>query len=100
MEGEKMKRSAFKWLLGISIAVLVFIAVNMVVFWALGNATGALASALMSIKSDSFAFNGITFFEFCSNFIGSPMFYVSIVAVISLITSIVLLIITRKNKRS
>lgn len=95
-----MKRKVFKLMLGISIALLLFIAVHMVIFWALGNATAALASALMSIKSDSVTFNGITFFEFCSNFIGSPMFYISIVAVISLITSIVMLIITRKNKKS
>lgn len=44
--------------------------------------------------------NLFPFFEFYKSFVGSPMFYISIVAVISLITSIVMLIITRKNKKS
>ena len=95
-----MKRSVWKWILGISIALLLLIGVYLVIFWALGNATGALASALMSINSDSFTFNEITFLEFYSNFIGSPMFYISLVPIISLIMSIVMLIITRKKRKS
>ena len=92
-----MKRKVFKWMLGISIALLLFIVVYFVVFWSLANAGMALASALMSYAEHAPQYNYITLFEFYSNNIGSPMFYISIVAVISLITSIVMLIVTRKR---
>lgn len=92
-----MKRKVFKWMLGISIALLLFIVVYFVVFWSLANAGMALASALMNYAEHAPQYNYITLFEFYSNNIGSPMFYISIVAVISLITSIVMLIVTRKR---
>ena len=95
-----MKRKVFKWMLGISIALLLFIVVYFVVFWSLANACMALASALMSYAEHAPQYNYITLFEFYSNFIGSPMFYISLVPAISLIISIVMLIITRKNKKS
>ena len=95
-----MNRKVFKWMLGISIALLLFIVVYFVVFWSLANAGMALASALMSYAEEVGSYEFVSFFEFYKSFVGSPMFYISIVAVISLITSIVMLIITRKNKKS
>lgn len=95
-----MKRKVFKWMLGISIAVLIFITVYLVVFWSLANAGMALVSAMMSYSEEAGNYEFVSFFDFYKSFVGSPMFYVSIVAVISLITSIVMLIITRKNKKS
>lgn len=95
-----MKRSVWKWIFGISIALLIAFLVFLVVFWSLANATAALASALMSYVEHAPQYNYITLFEFYSNNIGSPMFYISLVPVISLIISIVMLIITRKNKKS
>lgn len=92
-----MKRKVFKWMLGISIALLLFIVVYFVVFWSLANAGMALVSEMMSYSEHAPQYNYITLFEFYSNNIGSPMFYISIVAVISLITSIVMLIVTRKR---
>ena len=96
-----MKRSLWKWILGISIGLLILIAVFMVVLWAMGNAVAALGCAIMSYTvSDAFIYNSQTFLEFYSDFIGSPMFYISLVPVISLVTSILMLILTRKNKKS
>ena len=92
-----MKRKVFKWMLGISIALLLFIVVYLVVFWSLANAGVALGSAMMSYAEEVGSYEFVSFFEFYKSFIGSPMFYVSIVAVISLITSIVMLIVTRKR---
>ena len=92
-----MKRKVFKWMLGISIALLLFIVVYLVVFWSLANAGVALVSAMMSYAEEVGSYELVSFFEFYKSFIGSPMFYVSIVAVISLITSIVMLIMTRKR---
>ena len=92
-----MKRKVFKWMLGTSIAVLIFITVYLVVFWSLANAGVALVSAMMSYAEEVGSYKFVSFFEFYKSFVGSPMFYISIVAVISLITSIVMLIITRKN---
>ena len=92
-----MKRKIFKWMLGISIALLLFIVVYFVVFWSLANAGVALVSAMMSYAEEVGSYELVSFFEFYKSFIGSPMFYVSIVAVISLITSIVMLIVTRKR---
>lgn len=92
-----MKRKVFKWMLGISIALLLFIVVYLVVFWSLANAGVALVSAMMSYAEEVGSYEFVSFFEFYKSFIGSPMFYVSIVAVISLITSIVMLIVTRKR---
>ena len=92
-----MKRKIFKWMLGISIALLLFIVAYFVVFWSLANAGMALVSAMMSYSEEVGSYEFVSFFEFYKSFIGSPMFCVSIVAVISLITSIVMLIVTRKR---
>lgn len=95
-----MKRSVWKWVLGVSIVLLVFILAFLVVLWALANATAAMASALMSYAEHAPSYKYMSLLNFYSDFVGSPMFYISLVPVISLITSIVMLIITRKNKKS
>ena len=95
-----MKRKVFKWMLGISIALLLFIVVYLVVFWAVANATAAMASALMSYEEHAPSYKYINLLEFYSNFIGSPMFYISLVPIITLITSIVMLIVTKDKKKS
>ena len=95
-----MKRKVFKWMLGISIALLLFIVVYLVVFWAVANATAAMASALMSYAEHAPSYKYINLLEFYSNFIASPMFYISLVPIITLITSIVMLIVTKDKKKS
>ena len=95
-----MKRKAFKWMLGISIALLLFIVVYFVVFWSLANATAAMASALMSYAEHAPSYKYINLLEFYSNFIVLPMFYISLVPIITLITSIVMLIVTKDKKKS
>ena len=95
-----MKRSVWKWTLGISIALLVLILGFLVVFWAVANATVAMASALMSYAEHAPSYKYINLLEFYSNFIGSPMFYISLAPIITLITSIVMLIVTKDKKKS
>ena len=69
-----MKRKVFKWMLGISIALLLFIVVYLVVFWAVANATAAMASALMSYAEHAPSYKYINLLEFYSNLIGSQCF--------------------------
>ena len=95
-----MKRSVWKWMFYISIVLLVFILAFLVVFWALANATAAMASALMSYAKHAPSYKYLNLLDFYSDFIGSPMFYISLVPIISLIMSIVMLVITRNNKKS
>ncbi|MBR0542899.1 MAG: hypothetical protein IIW98_00395 [Bacteroidaceae bacterium] len=57
-----MKRKAFKWMLGISIALLLFIVVYLVVFWSLANAGVALVSAMMSYAEEVGSYEFVSFF--------------------------------------
>ena len=62
-----MKRKVFKWMLGISIALLLFIVVYFVVFWSLANAGMALVSAMMSYSEEAGSYEFVSFFEFYKN---------------------------------
>lgn len=57
-----MKRKVFKWMLGISIALLLFIVVYFVVFWSLANAGVALVSAMMSYAEEVGSYEFVSFF--------------------------------------
>jgi len=93
-----MKRSAWKWLLGISSTVLILLVLFIVGVWALSNATAAFGSAIMSYTDNSvFEFNGVSFGAFLSNFVGSPVFYILIVDMIALLVSLAAMAIPRKG---
>ena len=93
-----MKHSIWKWAFGISLTVLILLVLFTFGIWALENATGALASALMSYAdSDAFAYSGFAFGEFLSGFIGSPIFYVYIADLAALAVSFAAMILTRKQ---
>ena len=87
-----MSRSVWKWIFGISVTVLILLMLFTVCIWAMGNAAAALTSAVMSYTdSEAFAYNGITFAEFMSNFVGSPIFYACIVDAAAIAVSAVML---------
>lgn len=93
-----MKRSVWKWILGTSVASLVFILVYLVVFWALANAMTALTTAMMEYAEETVNYDFISFLKFYKSFIGEPVFYISLVPAISLIISIIMLIVNKKKK--
>ena len=89
-----MHRKAWKWLLGISIGVLVLLILLTLGAWVLFNIGGAIALSLMGNTE----ITAIPFGEFMSNFVGSPMFYVYLVDIFALLASIVGLAATKKHK--
>ena len=93
-----MKRVAWKWIYGISLALLVLLAMFTVGIWAVGNATAAMAGAIMgNIDQESFGYRYLPFGEFLLNAIGSPMFYVEVTVLAAHITAVVALAVTRKR---
>lgn len=89
-----MHRKAWKWLLGISIGVLILLVLFTLGIWVLLNIGGAIALSLMGNTE----ITAIPFGEFMSNFVGSPMFYVYLVDIFALLASIVALAATKKHK--
>lgn len=89
-----MHRKAWKWLLGISIGVLILLVLFTLGIWVLLNIGGAIALSLMGNTE----ITAIPFGEFMSNFVGSPMFYVYLVDIFALLASIVALATTKKHK--
>ena len=89
-----MKRKVWKWLLGISIAVLVLLVLFTLFLWAMFNACGALFMAMQG----NLEFHAVSFAEFMSNFVGSPLFYIYLADLVVLLSSIVALIVTWKRK--
>ena len=91
-----MKRSVWKWLLGISIAVFVLLVLFTYGLWILANVGGVLMRMVFILDED-LQISGIPFDAFMANFVGSPLFYVYAADLSVLGTSIVALIITRKR---
>ena len=86
-------RSAWKWLFGISIAVLVLLVLLTFGIWVMLNIGGAILLTLMGNQQIS----AIPMADFLSNFVGSPMFYIYLADLVVLLTSAVALVITRKK---
>ncbi len=86
-------RSAWKWLFGISIAVLVLLVLLTFGIWVMLNIGGAILLTLMGNQEIS----AIPMADFLSNFVGSPMFYIYLADLVVLLTSAVALVITRKK---
>ena len=88
-----MKRKAWKWIFGISLAVLILLVVFTVAVWGLVNIGGAIFLTLMG----NTAITGMPFSAFMANFVGSPMFYIYLVDFAVLLSSTIALIVTRKG---
>ena len=91
-----MKRSAWKWILGISIVGLVLLVIFTIGLWALANA-GAVLMRLVFILDEDLELHSIPFADFMANFVGSPLFYVYMADLAALFTSAAALIVTRKR---
>ena len=93
-----MKRAVWKWIFGISLTLFILLGLFTVGIWALGNATAAMAGAIMGYTDpDTFGYRYLSFGEFLSNFIGSPMFYVYLADLAALVPSAVALAVTKKR---
>ena len=93
-----MKRKAWKWIFGLSLAGLVLLVVFTFGLWILAN-VGAVLFRLVFILDEDMTVSGIPFHAFMSNFVGSPLFYMYLVDVSALLASIVALVVTRKKKQ-
>jgi len=88
-----MTRTVLKWLLGISVVVLVLLIGFTIGFWVLFNIVGAILLSLMGNTE----IHGIPFSEFMANFVGSPLFYVYIADFTVLAGSLIALAVTHKD---
>lgn len=94
-----MMRKVWKWIYGVSLTMLIILGVFTVGIWALGNATAAMAGAIMGhIDPDNFGYRYLPFGRFMVDFIGSPMFYIELAVFAVHFSSIAALAITRKPK--
>ncbi len=84
-----MKRTLLKVLLVLSIVVLILVPVFALAVWGAASVVGGIFAAMTDMSPSSF--------DPFSNFVGSPLFYVEVVAAISAVTSTLLLIFTRKR---
>ena len=91
-----MKRTLWKWLFGISLAVLILLVLFTVAAWLLVNVGGALLAMLLILAEDV-QINAISFSVFLANFVGSPLFYIYLADLAVLISSSVALFLTRKQ---
>ena len=91
-----MKRTACKWLFGISIGVLVLLILFTIGAWVLLNIGGAILLALMGQQE----IHAMPMSDFLSNFVGSPMFYIYMADLVVLLSSAVILFVTRKKMKS
>ena len=91
-----MKRTACKWLFGISIGVLVLLILFTIGAWVLLNIGGAILLALMGQQE----IHAMPMSDFLSNFVGSPMFYIYMADLAVLLSSAVILFVTRKKMKS
>ena len=93
-----MHRKVWKWIFGISLTLLILLILFTVFLWALGNATGAMAGAIMGrIDPDGFGYRYLPFGEFLVNSIGSPIFYIGLTILAAHAASVVRMIVTRKH---
>ena len=86
-----------KWLLGISIGVLIALVLFTFFSWALFGATTMFFHALTA-ESGNIHSEELSLAEFLSNFVGSPMFYMYLADLSVLVLSVVGLVATRSQK--
>ena len=91
-----MKRKVWKWIFGLSLAGFILLVVFTFGVWVLFNVVGALFLTLMGNTE----INAIPFADFMSNFVGSPLFYMYLVDIVALLTSVVGLVATKKQKEN
>ena len=91
-----MKRRAWKWIFGISLTLLILLVLFTIVLWGLANAAGVLLRLLFILDEDM-EISMMPFSVFMSNFVGSPLFYIYIADLATLVPSAVALAVTKKR---
>lgn len=92
-----MKRSAWKWIFGLSLAGLGWLVILTFGLWILAN-VGAVLFRMVLILDEDLTVSGIPFAAFMANFVGSPLFYAYLVDLAAMITGAIGLILTKKIK--
>ena len=90
-------RLVCKWLLGISISVLIALVLFTFFSWALWGATGMFFYTLTA-ESGNIPPEELSLTGFFSNFVDSPMFYMYLADISVLVLSVVGLVSTRSQK--
>ena len=93
-----MKRSAWKWIFGLSLAGLGWLILLTFGIWILAN-VGSVLFRMMFILSEDMIVSGIPFRALMANFVGSPLFYAYVVDLIVLLAGIIGLAVTKKEKK-
>ena len=91
-----MKRKTWKWIFGLSLAGLILLLCFTVFLWVLSN-VGAVLFRMLFILDEDLQVSGISFGQFMSNFVGSPLFYGYVADLAVLLGSSAALIISRKR---
>lgn len=89
-----MKRSVWRWALGLSVVGLILLGLLTVGIWLMLNIGGALFLTLMGQTELS----AIPMSEMLANFVGSPMFWLCVADLLVMILSAVMLAVTKKEK--
>ena len=89
-----MKRSIWKWGLGLSTVGLVLLGLLTVGIWLMLNIGGALFLTLMGQTG----LTAISMSEMLANFAGSPMFWLCLADLLVLVLSAIMLAVTKKEK--
>ena len=90
-------RVVCKWLLGMSIGVLIALVLFTFFSWALFGATSIFFHTLTA-ESGNIPSEELSLAGFLSNFVGSPLFYMYLADLSILVLSIVGLVATRSQK--
>ncbi len=89
-----MTRKICKITLAVSIILLILIAIFAVGIYCLSSVA---AIFIAEMDPETFTYREMSFSEFFGNFIGSPMFYVTVLDVAALVGSAVGLAVTKTN---
>ena len=92
-------RLACKWLLGISIGMLIALVLFTIFSWALFGASAMFFQALTA-ESGNTSSEGLSLTDYFSDFMGSPMFYMYLVDVFVLLGSSVALLAMKHPSKS
>ncbi len=90
-----MKRSTLKWIFGIHLTLLILLIMFDVGLWALANVSAIIQADMFP---DVLEYRKVTFWEFMSFPISSPMLYIHLYIIAAVIASAVALVVTRKRK--
>ena len=93
-----MKRKVFRRIFIFSLVGFVLLGLFTVGLWAFANAGAALFRIVFLLDED-LEVHGIPFSAFMANFIGSPLFHIYLVDIAAMLTGIIGLTVTKKERK-